>query len=201
MSEKHYPLPTYVVANQFITIAKRKKVELTHEKLQYLVYLTHGFYLATSGAPLVNEPVLPGEYLFSSLRAIAHYSADGLARAVIQPQDEEMHAVVMDDFRSNDLLLDLIECVWSRYADLTDAEIIEECIAATFSNRAAGNTPFETVHMATIVEMSISNALIYDYFRKLTEHMKVQNGDREAVVRNAVANRQGKIITCNFGQG
>ncbi|MBU4610324.1 SocA family protein [Achromobacter sp. GG226] len=45
------------VANYFIERAKQTKSSLDPMKLQKLVYYANGWYLGTTGTPLINEPI------------------------------------------------------------------------------------------------------------------------------------------------
>ncbi|MCZ5581375.1 DUF4065 domain-containing protein [Escherichia coli] len=58
------------IANKFITLGNQHHNPLTHMQLQKLTYIAHGYYLALTGKPLLNEcvsawkygPVIPGMY-------------------------------------------------------------------------------------------------------------------------------------------
>jgi uncharacterized phage-associated protein len=51
------PYPAAAVANEFLKLARESNTPLTPMKLQKLVYFAHGWYLALTGDPLINEPV------------------------------------------------------------------------------------------------------------------------------------------------
>ncbi|OXV01153.1 Panacea domain-containing protein [Klebsiella pneumoniae] len=58
------------VANRFVMLGNQQQNPLTHMQLQKLTYIAHGYYLAFTGRPLLNElvsawkygPVIPGMY-------------------------------------------------------------------------------------------------------------------------------------------
>ena len=57
------PYPPKAIANAFLQRAFNDKKACGHLKLQKLVYLSHGYYLAlTGGVPLVNEPFEAWDY-------------------------------------------------------------------------------------------------------------------------------------------
>jgi len=51
------PYPALAIANEFIKVARERNKQLTPMELLKLVYFAHGWYLALSGVPLINEPV------------------------------------------------------------------------------------------------------------------------------------------------
>lgn len=86
------------VANRFINLARSRGGALTHMQLQKLAYIAHGFYLAITNRPLLNEPVsawtygpvIPGMYdAFKNYRdyPITETSPEPLT-APIDPQAE-----------------------------------------------------------------------------------------------------------------
>src|SRR5205823_13456997 len=51
------PYPALAIANEFIKTATEKGKQLTPMELLKLVYFAHGWCLAISGKPLINEPI------------------------------------------------------------------------------------------------------------------------------------------------
>src|SRR5207248_7727795 len=49
--------PSAAVANEFLHLARRENKSLTPMQILKLVYLAHGWYLALTGRPLINEPI------------------------------------------------------------------------------------------------------------------------------------------------
>ncbi len=50
------------VANRFVMLGNQHMNPLTHMQLQKLTYIAHGYYLALTGRPLINEPVSAWKY-------------------------------------------------------------------------------------------------------------------------------------------
>lgn len=50
------------IANKFITLGNQHHNPLTHMQLQKLTYIAHGYYLALTGKPLLNECVSAWKY-------------------------------------------------------------------------------------------------------------------------------------------
>jgi uncharacterized phage-associated protein len=51
------PFPAEAVANEFLELAKKDGEALSPMKLLKLVYFAHGWHLALTGEPLIEEPV------------------------------------------------------------------------------------------------------------------------------------------------
>ena len=79
------PYPPGSVANGFLQRAFNARQPIGHMKLQKLVYLAHGYYLAfTDGTPLINEPFEAWDYgpvcrgLWSEFRNVGKASITAL---------------------------------------------------------------------------------------------------------------------------
>lgn len=123
--------PTYVykpswVANTFLWKAKESGVGIDPLKIQKLVYNMHGWYLATTGCPVVGErfeawpkgPVLSSlyqQFKKHSWNWINSYAEDidpltGDRKAlVVPPSDEKFHEV--------------FSAVWDRYKGFTGDQL------------------------------------------------------------------------------
>src|ERR1700678_4090164 len=51
------PYPAAAIANEFIRLARDSNRPLSPMKVQKLVYFAHGWFLAFTGKPLINEPI------------------------------------------------------------------------------------------------------------------------------------------------
>lgn len=77
------------VANRFVILGNQHQNPLTHMQLQKLTYIAHGYYLAFTGRPLLNEfvsawkygPVIPGMY-----DAFKNYGNKPVASPAMVPQ-------------------------------------------------------------------------------------------------------------------
>src|ERR1041385_1190632 len=80
------------IANYFLDLAESEKAAIEPLKMQKLVYFAHGWYLAFTGKPLLNEfveawqygPVIPDLY-----HAFKHYGS--------QPITERAFSVRLED--------------------------------------------------------------------------------------------------------
>jgi uncharacterized phage-associated protein len=126
------PTPIYVykpswVANTFILQAKNDGVhDVDPLKIQKLVYNLHGWYLATTGCPVVGEqfeawpngPVLSSLYQkFKKYRwnRITDYAED------IEPQTGEPKALVVA--ASDEKFYEVFKAVWERYKGFSGAQL------------------------------------------------------------------------------
>ncbi len=56
------PNNSIAVANAFLDLAKKSEEEITHMKLQKLIYIAHGFNLSNFDFPLIDEQVEAWRY-------------------------------------------------------------------------------------------------------------------------------------------
>lgn len=106
------PYPPKAVANGLLQRAFNAKQPTSQLKLQKLVFLTHGYYLASTDVPLINEPFEAWDYgpvcrdLYQEFRDCGRDSITRLATdldwdeetflPVPEPQDDLIATRVMD---------------------------------------------------------------------------------------------------------
>lgn len=56
------PFKTIQVANEFLNLGFKGKININQMKLNCLIYYSHGQNLAITGNPLIDEAILAGEY-------------------------------------------------------------------------------------------------------------------------------------------
>ena len=77
--------PSKAVANYFLTLGQRDSIPLSPMKVQKLVYFAHGWHLALTGQPLINEQVEAWQYgpvvdtLFHEFKIYGNQPIDDLA--------------------------------------------------------------------------------------------------------------------------
>lgn len=109
--------PSAAVANVLIDTAAENGFCLTNLKLQKMVYFAHGWYLAFTGNPLINEPVQSWQYgpvvqpLYNALR---HYGASPITRRIkttaeVEPKSEDWQ---------------FIRTVYKKYAPFSPAQLV-----------------------------------------------------------------------------
>ena len=153
------------VANEFINIAGKQT--LSPMKLQKLVYFAHGWYLALTGEPLIQEcveawqfgPVIPE--LYSEFK---HYGSGGVTDFATEFDYRTQRWIVPrvegsgdgDDVRR---ALKIIKQVWKAYGD-------QSAIKLSNVTHMPG-TPWSEVYVPSVRSLVIPDKKIGNYFRSL----------------------------------
>ena len=127
--------PAAAIANEFLRLAKRRGSYLTQMQVQKLVYFAHGWNLAITGEPLVNERVLAWEYgpvVKSLWRAFKEFGSQPITKDARVP-DWEGDIVDWvtpriddgDDPEQNDFTKSLVRRIWNQYGDLKAFQLSE----------------------------------------------------------------------------
>ena len=160
------------IANLLIDVAKKHGQTLDQMKLQKLVYISHGWNLAISGSPLINDqiqawqygpviPVLYDEFKNCGRSPIMDYATD------IEIDSSTLSVLLKPIFiKKNDShTRDLIQKIWEVYGDLTGPQL---------SNLThMPETPWDEVYK-TNPRSEISNDLIRNHFVKLSNQSHAQ---------------------------
>lgn len=157
------------VANSFIQRGIDNNTPLTRWKLQLLVFVAHGWYLAVNNEPLVDEtfiatnkgPILP--YVNSKFSKFGDSPITSLGIDSVLDKNDNIKRIALlaeDD----EAVTSVINQVWKQYGDKTEKELFDHMLAAknfpwTYvwqkqSNYGRGDT-------------TISDSLIFDYFRPM----------------------------------
>lgn len=115
------PYPPKAIANAFLQRAFNDQKQVGHMKLQKLVFLAHGYYLAASGGvPLVNEPFEAWDYgpvcraLYQEFRDYGRQSINRLATDIDWDAETDVPVPVPTDDESVNRVIDF---VYGAYAD------------------------------------------------------------------------------------
>lgn len=170
MANKSVPLTAKAVANYFLDIAKREKASITSMKLQKLVYVSHGWFLALVDLPLINEPVEAWQYgpvIPSLYQEFKEYGKTPIDKPAV---DYEMVAGTIrlvepsvDEVKGISLLLDK---VWDAYGGLS---------AYQLSNMThEPDTPWDQVWNGSdgskVRGLDIPDEVISRHFKQLRKH-------------------------------
>lgn len=117
------PFDALEVANHFLDLADRDRTALSPLKLQKLVYFAHGWHLALTGKPLIDEqvecwphgPVIPSLY-----HEFKQYGRDAIGERAHRygsaDDDDEVNLFVMPSGTSeSNFARDLIDRIWQVY--------------------------------------------------------------------------------------
>jgi len=170
------PFSPGAVANRFLEIAEEHGKQLTPMKLQKLVYFAHGWHLALTDLPLVNEsveawkfgPVIPS--LWGSLKEYGNREIDAKITVPDVTKSERGFTVRWEEpsLENSDNSGDekafaaaLLRKMWERYGKFT---------AVQLSNMThEPGTPWYQVWMPMAADpirrKDIPNELIKEYFR------------------------------------
>lgn len=154
------------IANEFLKRAQAEGKELTQMHVQKLVYIAHGWNLATNNEPLIDEqfqawdygPVAPGLY-----QALKRYGAGPVTRLIRKGDDTPWPTDDGDEPVSAQLLpseLRSIDQVWAEFKDFAAFQLS----ALTHQ----GRSPWVQAHR---LQRSgpISNNSIQQYFSELSD--------------------------------
>ena len=144
-------MPTSVlnIANAFLHKARSGGSSVDPLKLQKLVYLAHGWKLALTGEPLINEnfeawrygPVVPE--LYHEFREFKAGPIHRLAHATDEPLSENASS--------------MIDQVWERYRGMSALEL-------SALTHEPGSAWSQTYEAGSMFSRTIPNALIADEF-------------------------------------
>jgi uncharacterized phage-associated protein len=131
-------------------------IPLTPMKLQKLVYYAHGWNLALTGKPLINENIGAWPYgpvigsLYKEFKAFGRQKIDSLAI------DKEGNTFSINE--NDELTFQLLSKVWETYSKLTAVELSN----ATHASGSPWSECYQEGHSNTI-----DNENIKQYFLKL----------------------------------
>jgi uncharacterized phage-associated protein len=156
--------PSIAIANEFLRRAKVEARPLTHMHLQKLVYLAHGWTLAVSGRPLIEEQFQAWDYgpvvrpLYNALR----YCGSGPVPKLINFGDGTRSA--LDDAGEARAELEpdekaVIDQVWETYKEFEAFQLS----ALTH----ADSSPWDVTYRENGQSAFIDNNRIWDYFADL----------------------------------
>jgi uncharacterized phage-associated protein len=124
------PYPPKAVANAFLQRAFNGKKSIDHLKLQKLVFLAHGYYLATNGVPLLDEPVEAWNYgptcrqLYDAFREFGHQPITALALDLDWETVTERPVPAPEEDRSARRIIDF---VFKTYIEAPSLALSELC--------------------------------------------------------------------------
>jgi uncharacterized phage-associated protein len=128
------PYPAAAIANEFIRLAEEANRPITPMKLQKLVYFAHGWYLALTGKPLINEPIQAWKFgpvirsLYHALKAYGNSPITGHVRnntdSTFSFGDPEISFVDHGtNERENEQVKELVKRIWELYGSFSAIQL------------------------------------------------------------------------------
>lgn len=129
------PFSSKAVANYFLEVANGE--DISPMKMQKLVYYAHGWHLAVTGRPLINEQIEAWQYgpvVPSLFRSLKHFGHEPISSPIIVTEIIK-HGDVLDwrlkekvpklsgDVKDVDLAKRVIEKVWEEYGVYTATKL------------------------------------------------------------------------------
>jgi uncharacterized phage-associated protein len=127
--------PAAAIANEFLDLAHHDDTPLTQMQLQKLVFFAHGWNLALTDEPLINERIVAEEYgpvVRSLWNALREFGSEPITKKARVP-DWESDLVrwvtpSIDDgpnSAENDYAKALVQRIWTQYGKLKAFELSE----------------------------------------------------------------------------
>jgi uncharacterized phage-associated protein len=157
------PYFSLAIANEFIKVAGESGQTLTPMKLQKLVYFAHGWCLALTGKPLINEPIEAwkfGPVIPSLYHSVKQYGNQPIDSPVLPEYAfSAMKPPSIDDgpdVEENTFAKQLVRRIWDVYGRFTPFQL---------SNLThAQDSPWDKTEKGQ-KKQSINSDLIRDYFK------------------------------------
>lgn len=156
--------PAIAIANEFIAVAKEQGEGITPMKVQKLVYFAHGWHLAITGEPLVDEPVQAWRFgpvipsVYRQFRDFGRNPVQDFARVVtFSPFD--VSSIIPRVSKGDKFVQQLITKIWEIYGRFT---------AVQLSNLThQDGTPWHKIWNENLPrDTVIPDETIADYFRQ-----------------------------------
>ena len=159
------------VVNTILVYAKDKGVALNHINVQSILYLLHGFYIARTGEPLLDNPFeawKDGPILPKVYSALNHHG-HGWVRYFLELEEKEsghsLGVYVVD--KTHVEFFDTLNLVWEAYGKLKGEELF-------LTVRTKFNEPWIAAKWRNGI---ISNESILECFTKNLSELEGKNDD------------------------
>ncbi len=156
------------IANEFLDAAKKSENKITHMKLQKLIYIAHGYYLAIQDFPLIHERVRAWKYgpviisVYEEFKIYGHnYITEkgttvDLKKRFQNIDNNILKADMYTPVVKEKEILKFVDEVWKIYGKYTAIEL---------SNLThEEGTPWYQAHVNN--ESVIKDSLIQEYYKK-----------------------------------
>lgn len=151
--------PSLAVANHLLEMAAAENRELTFPKLQALMYLAHGWHLALTGRPLVNEAFHAWKYSWFKGPLLASMYVEFGKYGPKSPISKKVPGVSLGEASERGYAKRILARIWKLYGE-RDGMLL---VALT----RADDTPWDVIARnsnARLDYLRISNDSIKSYF-------------------------------------
>jgi uncharacterized phage-associated protein len=177
------PYPASAIANEFIRLAKKSNRPLSPMKVQKLVYFAHGWYLALTGEPLINEPVEAwkfGPVIPSLYHILKPYGSTDIAEPLTDDPfhvfvDDEVHEYSIDDGYNPDEnahAKKIVKRIWDVYGGFNAVQLSN----LTHNEDAPWSQTLDKDKKHTVIDQD----LIKQYFSRVLQ----RNRERQQAAQN-----------------
>ena len=144
------------VANKFLDLAQQEKKPLTQMQIQKLVYISHGFHLALTNEPLIDENVQAWQYgpvissLYDEFRGFGNQPIT--RKATTTTIDDDFNAIHTTPIITDDQTSRLVNAVWDKYKIYSGANLsnLTHQDGTPWSIAFDNNKPSSTIDNQTI---------------------------------------------------
>jgi uncharacterized phage-associated protein len=169
-SGSRMPYDAKAVANFFLDLAKKEGKILGPMKLQKLVYFAHGWTLAITGEPLIDEPVQAWRWgpvipsLYHAFKAYGSSHIDEPATSVELSEDDMSVQTVTPKIPASDgATRAILERVWRIYSPFSPVQLSN----LTHEPGTPWDQTVKVYGGSLPKRLPISNEVIGEYFRKM----------------------------------
>jgi uncharacterized phage-associated protein len=127
------PYPAAAIANEFLRLARESNRALSPMKVQKLVYFAHGWYLAFTGKPLLNEPVEAwkfGPVIPSLYQTLKRYGSESVTTPLAEWEWRGLNAQLKEcsiddgpDPAENEQAKRIVKRIWDVYGNFTAVQL------------------------------------------------------------------------------
>ena len=153
------------IANEFLMLANKDDMPLTQMQIQKLVYISHGFNLALTNNPLIDESIQAWQYgpvissLYEEFRGFANQPIT--SKATITTIDDNFNVNNTIPKVNDEQTKKLINTVWDKYKIYSGPNLSD------LTHKKG--TPWSITLENDCLFSTIDNAVIQDYYANLLD--------------------------------
>ncbi|HAT8674872.1 DUF4065 domain-containing protein [Legionella pneumophila] len=178
LTERTKPYSSIAVANKILDLARDRGIDISHLKLQKLVYLAHAIYLAIKKKPLIKEPIEAWKYgpVINKLYSIcSKYGRKPIEEPIIDFDwgDDSLMEIKREINSEDNDVIDLLEAVLTKYGKLTPGQLTaltheqNSAWGVTEKYHDSGNKLDYEIPIELIGEVEGEHLLAPDYWAKV----------------------------------